>query len=145
MWKFSRLRPSNFPTVRLSQLAAMLSVAGGLFSRVLEATDIKQIKELFEVSASDYWDNHFVFGKKSRKYYKEYRIAGNRHSSYKCSYSFDICLWTVAGIVRILCERALSFLEEYHSGGKYYNIRMENGRNYCRISILFPGTDPTQK
>jgi hypothetical protein len=67
IWKFSRLRPSNFPTVRLSQLASMLSVAGGLFSRVLEGTDIQHIKSLFEVSASEYWNEHFVFGKKSRK------------------------------------------------------------------------------
>ncbi len=66
LWKFSRLRPSNFPTVRLSQLASMLSVTGGLFSKVLEAPDIKQIKMLFEVSASRYWDDHFVFGKRSR-------------------------------------------------------------------------------
>ena len=65
LWKFSRLRPSNFPTIRLSQLAAMLAVTGGLFSRVLEGTDIKYIKGLFEVSASGYWDDHFVFGKKS--------------------------------------------------------------------------------
>jgi hypothetical protein len=71
LWKFSRLRPSNFPTVRLSQLAAMLSVTGGLFSRVLEATDIRQIKALFEVTASDYWDDHFVFGKKSRSFVKK--------------------------------------------------------------------------
>ncbi len=66
LWKFARLRPANFPTIRLSQLAAMLSVAGGLFSRALEATDINQIKELFEVAASDYWDDHFVFGRRSR-------------------------------------------------------------------------------
>ena len=70
IWKFSRLRPSNFPTIRLSQLATMLSIAGGLFSKVLEATDIKQIKELFEVTASSYWDDHFVFGKKSRNFTK---------------------------------------------------------------------------
>ena len=67
IWKFSRLRPANFPTVRISQLAAMLSVTGGLFSKVIEATDIPELKGLFEVSASDYWDDHFVFGKKSRK------------------------------------------------------------------------------
>ena len=66
LWKFARLRPANFPTIRLSQLAAMLSVAGGLFSRVLEAIDVNQIKGLFEVAASHYWDDHFVFGKKSR-------------------------------------------------------------------------------
>jgi hypothetical protein len=65
IWKFSRLRPANFPTVRISQLAAMLSVTGGLFSKVLEATDISQLRGAFEVSASSYWDDHFVFGKKS--------------------------------------------------------------------------------
>jgi hypothetical protein len=66
IWKFSRLRPSNFPTIRLSQLAAMLSITGGLFSRVLEATDINKVKELFEVTASSYWNEHYVFGKKCR-------------------------------------------------------------------------------
>ena len=62
IWKFSRLRPSNFPTIRISQLAGMLSLAGGLFSKLPEVKDIKQLKELFEVSASPYWDDHFVFG-----------------------------------------------------------------------------------
>ena len=49
----------------------MLSVAGGLFSRVLEAEDIRQLKDLFEVPASDYWDDHFVFGRKSRRVSKK--------------------------------------------------------------------------
>lgn len=66
IWKFSRLRPANFPTIRISQLAAMLSVAGGLFRRMLEDRDIKVIKWLLEVPASDYWNEHFVFGKKVR-------------------------------------------------------------------------------
>jgi hypothetical protein len=67
IWKFSRLRPANFPSLRISQLAAMISVSGSLFSKVIEASDIRQLKGLFEVSASDYWDDHFIFGKKSRK------------------------------------------------------------------------------
>ena len=65
LWKFSRLRPVNFPTVRISQLAAMLSTAGGLFSRILESDNIKQMLVLFEATASSYWDDHYVFGKKS--------------------------------------------------------------------------------
>jgi hypothetical protein len=65
LWKFSRLRPVNFPTVRLSQLAAMLCVAGGLFSRVIESKKIYEMRSYFEVSASRYWDDHFVFGKRS--------------------------------------------------------------------------------
>jgi hypothetical protein len=66
LWKFSRLRPVNFPTLRISQLASMLSTAGGLFSRVTGACDTGQVKALFEVSSSAYWDEHYLFGKKSR-------------------------------------------------------------------------------
>jgi hypothetical protein len=43
----------------------MLSVSGGLFSKVIEASEIKDLWRLFEVTASEYWDNHFIFGKKS--------------------------------------------------------------------------------
>jgi hypothetical protein len=111
LWKFSRLRPSNFPTVRLSQLAAMLSVAGGLFSRVMEATDIKQIKALFEVSASVYWDDHFVFGRKSRGFTKK---TGSQAADILLINAV-IPMIFVYGQTREcpgICERALSFLEE---------------------------------
>jgi hypothetical protein len=37
-------------------------VAGGLFSKLLEVIDINQLKEIFEITASPYWDDHFVFG-----------------------------------------------------------------------------------
>jgi hypothetical protein len=67
LWKFSRLRPVNFPTIRISQLSALLGVTGGLFSRIIEAHDIGMLKEILEVDASEYWNDHFVFGKKSKK------------------------------------------------------------------------------
>jgi hypothetical protein len=66
LWKFNRLRPANFPTVRISQLSSLISTAGGLFSRILEAKHTDQLKELFEVKATGYWDEHYVFGVKSR-------------------------------------------------------------------------------
>jgi hypothetical protein len=66
LWKFSRLRPSNFPTIRLSQLAGMLTSAGGLFSKATEANDIHQLRNVFGVTATDYWNNHYIFGKKTR-------------------------------------------------------------------------------
>jgi hypothetical protein len=110
LWKFARLRPANFPTIRLSQLAAMLSVAGGLFSRVLEATDINEIKELFEVAASPYWDDHFVFGRKSRNIKKNTgSLAGDI-----LLINAVIPMIFVYGQFRDcqnLSERALSFLE----------------------------------
>lgn len=114
LWKFSRLRPVNFPTVRLSQLSAMLSVTGGLFSRILEATNIQQFKEIFEVSASDYWDDHFVFGRKSKKITKKTGLQAT-----------DIIL--INAVIPIIfafgrdrdnqqtTERALIFLEDIQS------------------------------
>lgn len=67
LWKFSKLRPVNFPTVRLSQLSGMLSVSGGIFSRVIASKDVKSLKQLFEVPASEYWEDHYVFGRKSAR------------------------------------------------------------------------------
>lgn len=67
LWKFSRLRPVNFPTLRISQLAAMLSVSGGIFSRVIETNDVRKLKCLFEVPVSEYWEDHYVFGKKTKR------------------------------------------------------------------------------
>jgi Protein of unknown function (DUF2851). len=110
LWKFSRLRPSNFPTVRLSQLAAMLSIAGGLFSKVLEAADIKKIKELFEVSASGYWDDHFVFGKKSRNFTKN---TGSQAADILLINAVIpmIFVYGQSRDCQDISERALSFLE----------------------------------
>lgn len=60
-WKFMRMRPVNFPTVRLAQLAQMIHRHGSLFSKIKEADTINDIKALFDVQASAYWDTHFRF------------------------------------------------------------------------------------
>ena len=64
LWKYHRLRPANFPTVRLSQLAALLTHSQGLFSRVLECRDTECIRSLLSVTASHYWNSHYQFGRK---------------------------------------------------------------------------------
>jgi hypothetical protein len=63
MWKFHRLRPANFPTVRLSQLAALMMNSDGLFSRLLDCDSTNSLKALLSVTASEYWGNHYVFGR----------------------------------------------------------------------------------
>ncbi|MBE0677337.1 MAG: DUF2851 family protein [Bacteroidales bacterium] len=63
MWKFHRLRPANFPTVRLSQLALLLTNSDGLFSRVLESRDRESLRTLLAVRASAYWNSHYIFGR----------------------------------------------------------------------------------
>lgn len=66
-WKFLRLRPSGFPTVRLAQLAVLLCKSNGLFSAFIHSKDISQLRQLLALRQSDYWQNHYLFGKPSRK------------------------------------------------------------------------------
>jgi hypothetical protein len=65
LWKFLRLRPQNFPTLRISQFADLISKSTHLFSKVLETDNIAEIKNLFNATASEYWNNHFTFGSES--------------------------------------------------------------------------------
>ena len=60
-WKYMRMRPVNFPTVRLAQLAQMIHLNGCLFSKIKEATSVDEVKLLFNVKASEYWDTHYRF------------------------------------------------------------------------------------
>ncbi len=64
---FFKLRPPNFPTIRLSQFAKLYSENHNLFNMVVHAKTTKELYKIFEVSAGDYWDNHFTFGKESKK------------------------------------------------------------------------------
>ena len=60
-WKFMRMRPANFPTVRLAQLAQMIHRHGCLFSKIITADTVGETKKMFDVTASEYWDTHFRF------------------------------------------------------------------------------------
>lgn len=62
--KFSKLRPPNFPTLRLSQLASLYHQNQNLFSKLINAKNIDEIYQIFnKVKASEYWDIRFNFGK----------------------------------------------------------------------------------
>lgn len=65
-WKFLRLRPANFPTVRIAQLAALISRQKNLFSKILETTSYKDVYTLLDVEQSAYWHKHYQFGKLSK-------------------------------------------------------------------------------
>lgn len=64
-WKFLRLRPSNFPTIRIAQLAQIIMKNGSMFSKIRDSGSIDDITELFDVELDSYWDNHFQFDKVS--------------------------------------------------------------------------------
>lgn len=63
---FFKLRPPNFPTIRLSQFAMLYSSSNNLFRDLVHCSKEK-IYGLFKIRASSYWDTHFNFGKESKK------------------------------------------------------------------------------
>jgi len=64
-WKLLRLRPSNFPSIRLAQFAEVVRSNCSLISLLLEMQDLKTVRQLFEIPTIDYWSTHTHFGKKS--------------------------------------------------------------------------------
>jgi hypothetical protein len=58
---FLRMRPSNFPTVRLAQLAMLIHESVHLFSTVKSAPSLSEIRSLLNITANDYWHYHYVF------------------------------------------------------------------------------------
>jgi hypothetical protein len=63
--KFLRLRPKNFPTIRLAQSANFILKYQGTFSKIAESESAEEVKKLFEVSVSDYWKAHYSFDEPS--------------------------------------------------------------------------------
>ncbi|NLZ72861.1 MAG: DUF2851 family protein, partial [Bacteroidales bacterium] len=64
-WRFLRLRPSNFPYIRLVQLAYWCHSKEGIESELLEIDNPDGIMEKLQVQTTTYWDTHYVFDKKS--------------------------------------------------------------------------------
>jgi hypothetical protein len=62
-WKFSRMRPVGFPTIRIAQFAQILYKTDRLFSQLILAKDTLEIKQMFKVKPSSYWNHHYRFGK----------------------------------------------------------------------------------
>jgi hypothetical protein len=67
LWKFMRLRPQNFPTIRLAQFAALVVRSNHLFSKVLEIKEINGLKKLFtDLEINSYWESHYRFDTASK-------------------------------------------------------------------------------
>lgn len=62
---FLRMRPINFPTVRLAQLAMLIHTHPDLFRKIKDVADIKEIKKILRTATSTYWDTHYRFDEPS--------------------------------------------------------------------------------
>ncbi len=117
-WRFLRLRPGNFPHVRLAQLAWLYHKEQSLFSRVMEAETPGDIKKIVSAQTSTYWEEHFTFEKTSPR--REKRLGENALNL--------ILINTVVPFLYAygmhkadeeLCDRATRFLEALKAENNY--------------------------
>lgn len=109
-WKMLRLRPQNFPCIRLSQLANLYHERRVDFSHILEASTAQALRDLLCATVTPYWQNHYAFGKSGTMAPKRLQEG-----------SLDLLIInTVAPILfsygrsraeEALCERAFELLE----------------------------------
>lgn len=71
MWKLLRLRPDNFPHIRIAQFAYLIHSSSKLFSRIIENPENEYLKEIFRTETSDYWKTHYLFGRPGKSKVKK--------------------------------------------------------------------------
>jgi len=64
-WKLLRLRPDNFPHIRIAQFASLIHNSSKLFSKIVENAELESLRKLFDCEPSDYWKNHYLFNSQS--------------------------------------------------------------------------------
>ena len=125
-WKFMRLRPRNFPTLRLSQFATVIFKHENMVSKIIDSEELESVTGMFNVNASAYWQEHFMFDKKVRKM----QASMGWESATLIVINAIIPFLFVYGKERgreDLIERAIRFLEE---------IRPENNTLLRQWSLL---------
>lgn len=111
IWRFLRLRPANFPHIRINQLAHLYYMRKAELSQIIACTSLKEAREALTTSVTPYWENHYSFGAESpRKEKKTSTVSLNL-------LLINAVIPTLFAYGRHkqderLCERAFSFLEQ---------------------------------
>ncbi len=66
-WKFGRVRPANFPTLRIAQFANLLFTHPDFFDQLIELEKTSEYIQLLNFDLSPYWNEHYDFGKKKKQ------------------------------------------------------------------------------
>ena len=64
-WKLLRLRPDNFPHVRIAQFASLIHTSSKLFSKIVDQPEMEYLRSMFVCEPSDYWKRHYLFSHES--------------------------------------------------------------------------------
>ena len=75
IWRFLRLRPQNFPHIRIAQLANLYYERRAGLSVLLECKTVEQLRELLQTHVTPYWETHYTFGAESARNSKKLSVS----------------------------------------------------------------------
>ena len=110
LWKFLRLRPANFPTIRLAQFSNLVISSHRLFMQLLHASGTEEVTALFSVDVSPYWKTHFTFDQPTRYDDKPLGRKSVENIIINTVAPFLFLYGTLKGLPQYR-ERALTYLE----------------------------------
>lgn len=113
-WKLLRLRPDNFPHVRIAQFAALVHSSSKLFSKMVETPEIEHLRELFSCEPSSFWKSHYLFTTESASKSKKLGTSSINTILINVVVPFLFCYAEHKGNDE-LKNRALQILEEIPS------------------------------
>ena len=93
-WKFFRLRPSSFPSLRISYLADFVLKSEPIFEKLFHFQNLKSVQPFFNLELSPYWNSHYVFDKKVKTSNKTLGKFTIDLVFYKCSFTILLFLRT---------------------------------------------------
>ncbi len=111
LWKFLRLRPMNFPTLRIAQFSQLIYSSSHLFSKLLETESLVDVQKLFKVSTSEYWKTHYTLDKKSKESSKSLGINATNTLIINTVIPFLFVYGKRMGQEKLV-DRAMNFLED---------------------------------
>lgn len=147
MWRFLRLRPQNFPYIRISQLANLYYERRSGLSSLIECKTIEDIQQLLATQVTPYWQTHYTFGAESRHSEKRmsaaslnliiintaipmlFAVGRHRQKEELCDSAFDLLEQLKAENNHIVSTWQECGLEAHSAGDSQALIQLKN--EYC--------------
>ena len=110
-WKFLRMRPQNFPHIRITQLASLYHSQRAGLSQLVECATVKEMEKVLATSVTPYWETHYLFGHESKRSEKHLSANSIRLLMLNTAIPMLFAYGRYRGDER-LCDRSFDMLEQ---------------------------------
>lgn len=110
-WKFMRMRPQNFPHIRIAQLARLYHEGRSSLMQLIDCKSVDEIRKLLRCGVSPYWEDHYTFGHESKHNTKQLSVASLDSLIINCAIPM-IFAYGRNTMKEDLCEHAFDLLDE---------------------------------